>query len=120
MYQRKFRRKLPQDPNCRGLIVDEHSSLAIRADLAPQQDMVRLRVNSIGLEDRSGSWRQLEDTPNDRLILPMTNDIRRGLAAQQQSKRVDQNGLPGARLARQQVEPKPKRSDRTVDHSIVF
>src|SRR6266851_471735 len=120
MHQRELKRKLPQHPHRRRLIVDEHPSLPVRNDLAPQQDMVRLRVNSVRLENRSRSRRQFEDASYNSLIRSMTNDIRRRLATQQQRQRVDQNGLSRARLTRQQVEAEAKRSDRTVDHSIVF
>jgi hypothetical protein len=120
MYQRQLRRKLPKHPHRRWLIVDEDAPLAVRNDLAPQQNMVRIGVNSIRLEDRGSPRRHLENTAYDSLFRSMTNDLRRRFSSQQKGERIDQNGFSRARLPRQQVEPKPEGRDRTIDHSIVF
>ena len=50
----------------------------------------------------------------------MPHHIARSLASQQQRQRIDQDRLPRARLARQQVQPSAKRRDRMVDHRIIF
>ena len=52
----------------------------VRNNLAPQQNVVRLGVNSVRLENRSRSRRQFEDASHNSLIRPMSNHIRRRLA----------------------------------------
>ncbi len=120
MHQRELRCKLPQHSDRRRLIVDEHAPFAVRDDLTPQQNMIRFGVDPVCIEHRSRSRCQLEDATHNRLLLAMTNHVRRSLAAQQQRQRIDQDRLPRPGLSCQQVEAQPERSDRTVDHSIVF
>ncbi len=82
--------------------------------------MVRLGIDPMSFKNRRNPRSHLEDASDDSLIGPMPDHIRRRLAAQQQRQRVDQNGFTRAGLSRQQVQPQPEVSDRTVDHSIVF
>jgi hypothetical protein len=82
--------------------------------------VISLRIDPVRLKDRQNARRHLEDASHHRLIGSVPHHVRRSLAAEQQRKRIDQNGFARAGLPGEQVEPQTEVSDRTVDHSIVF
>src|ERR671925_407508 len=89
--------------------VDQYASAAVRCDVALHDQLdravVRIEIDADFLELRSMLYRQMKDRLGGHLLAPAANRLRRAARAAQELERVDQQRLPGARLAGQDVQP---------------
>ncbi len=121
MDQRELRRKLSKHPHRRRLIVDEDSSLAVRDNLPPQQDIVRLasrfRLPRESQPRPASAQRRIPRQPCPLHGEPHRGDALPPSSSASASIRID---FPAPVSPVNRFKPKPKRSHRMVDHRIVF
>jgi hypothetical protein len=120
VHQRQLRRQLLEDGDRRRLIVDEHAALARGQNLAPQDDLIALRVDAILLEDGLRARGAFKHAGDSRLIRAVAHYLCRRLAPHQQGQGVHQNRLPCPGLAREQVQTGPKNGNGVVNNRIIF
>ncbi len=110
-----------QNGYSRRLIIDEDAALAAGCDLAAQDDLAVLGVDSVFFEHAVDRRRANLENRRDRGLLGAVADgVAGGFIAQQQGQRVDEDGFSGAGFAGQQVEAGSKLHGDVVDDRVVF
>ncbi len=118
--QGELGRKLPEDGNGGGLIVDEDAAFAGGKNLAAQNDLGAFGVDAVFFEDRFGARCGLEDAGDDGLVGAVADHFGRGLATHQQRQRIDKDRLACAGFSGEQVESRAECGDGVIDDGVVF
>src|SRR4029077_510268 len=102
----------------------EYPPLAAGSNLAPQNQRAILSVQTIGLEDPFDRTRlrsvALKHRRDHGPLRTRADHIGGRLFPQQQSQRVDQNGLPRPGLAGQKIQTRGEFDHDIVDHRVIF
>jgi hypothetical protein len=103
--RRRIGGEIGQQPQGRGLIVDEHAVAAVAADLAADQHLVPLRLQTGLLQHLAPAVPlRLEDTGDRQHLGPGAHHLRAGPHPGQQRQRIHHDGLARPGLAREHVE----------------
>ncbi len=121
MNYRQVGRQLFQNGDRRRLVVDEDAPFAASGNFAAQDDLAFLGVEPVGFKNRADRGRvDVEHRRDGRFLGAMANCIAGGFVAEQQCKRVDEDGFSGAGFAGQQVETGGELHGNVVNDRVVF
>ncbi len=116
MDHRQMRRNLFQHRYGRRLIINEDPPLTTGSNFAPQDQRAILGIQAVRLQDGFDSTRRrsvaLKHRRDHRPLSPRADHIGGRLFPQQQSQRVNQNGLPRPGFAGQKVQTRPRTRSR--------
>ncbi len=102
------------------LIVYKDTALARSSNLPPQQNFTLACIDPMRLQNALRLFGGLEDAGDDRLLCPVTHDLTRCLASEQEGQSVHQDRFARAGLPGQQIQPGPQRGRGVIDNRIIF
>ena len=117
----QMRRQILQQRDRRRPVVDVDAALAVRQDLALEQQFGVRRYRSRPARAPSRRFgADLENAGNARPLLAGADHVARRAAAEQQPERIHHDRLAASGFAGEQVQTGMKPHAQTVDHGVIF
>ena len=102
------------------LVIDENSRLTSQSNLALDDDLPFFGLDAILFQNFRRALLGFKYAADDSLLSAMPNHIGGCFVAQQERKRVDQNGLASAGLAGKQVQARGELHRQAVYYGIIL
>ena len=116
----EMRRELLQQRDRRRTIVDVNAALAVRLNLAVQQQFAVFAVETRLLQNLPAPRADFENARNARPLLARTNHVRGSAPAQQKAQRIHDNRFTAAGFAGEEIQARMESHAQPIHYGIIF